>query len=185
MARQPLDLAEWELVLNKMLRYHFNISEEIKAIVIAIRKEMKPELIPLAEERANFGKTIKLAIRAMWGTEYEIDDVQKDFAGSIGKIDIENLTDDFIEDMLLQSKPLQIVLYSIRVKQKGLMEDMKAKYWDAIKDLEPMPVVRPDREALRKKSRVESAPGAATAAAPAEPAPAVEAVAAPPVEAAA
>lgn len=183
MARQPLDLAEWELVLNKMLRYHFNISEEIKALVMAIRKEMKPELIPLAEERANFGKIIKLAIRAMWGTEYEIDDVQKDFAGSIGKIDIENLTDDFIEDMLLQSKPLQIVLYSIRVKQKGLMDDTKTKYWDAIKDLEPMSVARPDREALRKKSQVEAPPAAPAPAA--EPAPAVEAVAAPPVEAAA
>jgi len=28
-----LDLEEWALVLNKMLRFHFNISEEIKAVV--------------------------------------------------------------------------------------------------------------------------------------------------------
>ena len=65
MSKQPLDTAEWELVLNKMLRYHFNISEEIKEIIIAIRKEMKPELVPMAEERANYGKIIKQAIRSM------------------------------------------------------------------------------------------------------------------------
>merc|ERR1711970_1251028 len=51
-----LDLEEWALVLNKMLRFHFNLSEEIKAVVQAIRTEMKPELIPLAEDKANFGK---------------------------------------------------------------------------------------------------------------------------------
>ena len=28
-----LDIEEWELVLNKMLKFHFNISEEIKAVV--------------------------------------------------------------------------------------------------------------------------------------------------------
>ena len=51
-----LDLEEWSLVRNKMLRFHFNISEEIKAVVQSIRAEMRPELIPLAEEKANFGK---------------------------------------------------------------------------------------------------------------------------------
>ena len=51
-----LDLKEWELILNKMLRYHFNISEEIKTVVQSIRTEMRPELIPLAEEKANYGK---------------------------------------------------------------------------------------------------------------------------------
>merc|ERR1712107_860105 len=61
-----LDIEEWELVLNKMLKFHFNISEEIKAVVQAIRTEMKPELIPLAEDKANFGKVVKKAIREMW-----------------------------------------------------------------------------------------------------------------------
>ena len=28
-----LDIEEWELVLSKMLKFHFNISEEIKAVV--------------------------------------------------------------------------------------------------------------------------------------------------------
>ena len=118
MSKQPLDTAEWELVLNKMLRYHFNISEEIKEIIIAIRKEMKPELVPMAEERANYGKIIKQAIRSMWALEYEIDDIQAEFSKSIGAVDVDNLTDDFIEDMLLQSKPLQKVLYNIRERQQ-------------------------------------------------------------------
>ena len=51
-----LDIEEWSLVRNKMLRFHFNISEEIKAVVQSIRAEMRPELIPIAEEKANFGK---------------------------------------------------------------------------------------------------------------------------------
>ena len=51
-----LDIEEWSLIRNKMLRFHFNISEEIKAVVQSIRAEMRPELIPLAEEKANFGK---------------------------------------------------------------------------------------------------------------------------------
>merc|ERR1712107_168799 len=54
-----LDLEEWALVLSKMLRFHFNISEDIKKIVQTIRVEMKPELIPLAEEKSNFGKVVK------------------------------------------------------------------------------------------------------------------------------
>ena len=51
-----LDIKEWSLIRNKMLRFHFNISEEIKAVVQSIRAEMRPELIPIAEEKANFGK---------------------------------------------------------------------------------------------------------------------------------
>ena len=79
-----LDLEEWDLVLSKMLRFHYNVSEEIKAVVQvglperksticplhyfssvfqAIRTEMKPELIPMAEDKANFGKLVKKAIR--------------------------------------------------------------------------------------------------------------------------
>merc|ERR1712203_340534 len=79
-----LDLEEWALVLNKMLRFHFNLSEEIKAVVQAIRTEMKPELIPLAEGKANFGKVVKKAIREMWSLEYEVDELQHKFAESIG-----------------------------------------------------------------------------------------------------
>merc|ERR1711863_248564 len=135
-----LDIEEWELVLNKMLKFHFNISEEIKAVVQAIRKEMKPELIPLAEDKANFGKLIKKAIREMWSLEYEVDELQAKFADSIGKLDLDNLDVDFIEDMMLKSKPLQSVLNDIRGRQIKKLEEIKAKYGEAIKDLEPMKV---------------------------------------------
>ncbi len=56
MSRQVLDLEEWDTCLAKMHRYHSNISEEVAVIVQTIRKEMKSELVPLAEEKANFGK---------------------------------------------------------------------------------------------------------------------------------
>ena len=35
----------------------------------------------------------------------------------IGGIDINNLTDDFVEDVMLQSKPLQGILMGIRLRQ--------------------------------------------------------------------
>ena len=56
MAKQVLDLEEWDLVLAKMHRYHNNIQQEVGIIVQTIRKEMKSELVPLAEEKANHGK---------------------------------------------------------------------------------------------------------------------------------
>merc|ERR1711988_334911 len=93
-----LDLEEWSLVLNKMLRFHYNISKEI-------RTEMKPELIPMAEDKSNFGKIVKRAIREMWALEYEVDELQHKFADSIGKMDLDNLDVDFIEDMMLKAKP--------------------------------------------------------------------------------
>merc|ERR1711951_48925 len=124
-----------------------NVSEEIKAVVQAIRQEMKPELIPLAEDKANFGKVIKKAIREMWSLEYEVDDLQAKFADSIGKMDLDNLDVDFIEDMMLKSKPLQSVLNDIRNRQKAKLEDVKKTYGDAIKDLEPMKVSRPPKVA--------------------------------------
>merc|ERR1712034_125196 len=138
-----LDLEEWALVLNKMLRFHFNLSEEIKAVVQAIRTEMKPELIPLAEEEANFGKVVKRAIREMWSLEYEVDELQHKFADSIGKMDLDNLDVDFIEDMMLKAKPLQTVLNCIRNRQITKLEEIKKTYGDAVKDLDGMVVSRP------------------------------------------
>ena len=54
----------------------------------------------------------------MWSMEYEIEQLQEDFAKQMGSIDIKALTDDFIEDMLLQSKPLQGILAAIRARQR-------------------------------------------------------------------
>jgi len=130
-----LDLEEWALVLSKMLRFHFNISEEIKTIVQTIRVEMKPELIPVAEEKSNYGKVVKKAIREMWSLEYEVDDLQHKFADSIGNMDLDNLDVDFIEDMMLKAKPLQSVLNCIRNRQIAKMEEIKGIYADKIKDL--------------------------------------------------
>lgn len=182
----PLDLEEWNDVLERMLRYHFNISEEIKLLVLTIRKEMKPELVPVAEEKANYGKVVKQAIRSMWALEYEIDDIQLDFAKSIGKIDISNLTDDFVEDVMLQSKPLQAILFQIRCRQKSVMEEIKKTYTEHIKDLERMKVTRPPKpepkpaepEKKEEEKKPEEKPAEEKPAE--EPAPAVEA--APPAE---
>ncbi len=79
---------------------------------------MKQELVPQAEERALYGKIVKSEIRSMWNLEYEILDLQDDFQKQLGSIDLDNLTDDFVEEALLQSKPLQSVLKAIRVRQK-------------------------------------------------------------------
>merc|ERR1712168_925050 len=173
-----LDLQEWALILNKMLRYHFNISEDIKQVVQSIRTEMRPELIPLAEEKANFGKLVKTAVREMWGLEYEVDELQSKFSDSIGTMDLDNMDVDFIEDMMLKSKPLQSLLNDIRNRQKAKLEEIKKTYGEAIKDLEVMIVERPP-----KGADVKPAEGAEEVAAekPAEPAP-EEPAAAPQVE---
>lgn len=169
-ARQVLDLEEWEECLDKMHRYHNNISQECAIIVQTIRKEMKSELVPLAEEKANFGKIVKEAIRQMWGLEYEIQEIQTEFAKGMGSIDINNLTDDFVEDVMLQSKPLQGILMAIRTRQAEKMADLKGKYWDAIKDFEPMKLTRPPKPEAKpveaKKEAAAPAPEAPKAEAP-------------------
>jgi len=149
--KQVLDLAEWDLVLAKMHRYHANIQQEVGIIVQTIRKEMKSELVPLAEEKANHGKIVKQAIRSLWALEYEIEDIQTEFAKGIGSIDIAHMTDDFVEDVMLQSKPLQGILMAIRLRQKETMEVVKKNYWEAIKDLEPMKQDRPPKPAPVKE----------------------------------
>lgn len=53
----------------------------------------------------------------MWALEYEVDELQHKFADSIGKMDLDNLDVDFIEDMMLKAKPLQTVLNDIRNRQ--------------------------------------------------------------------
>merc|ERR1712210_43607 len=177
-----LDLNEWALILNKMLRYHYNISEEIKTVVQSIRTEMRPELIPLAEDKANFGKEVKTAVREMWGLEYGVDGLQSQFSESIGAMDLDNMDVDFIEDMMLKSKPLQSVLNNIRNRQMAKLEDIKTKYEPAIMDLEimvvPRPAKRPD-ETDAEPEKVGEEPAAAAAAGEAAPAEAAAGEAAP------
>merc|ERR1719204_2919762 len=122
----------------------------------------------MAEDKSNFGKIVKRAIREMWALEYEVDELQHKFADSIGKMDLDNLDVDFIEDMMLESKPLQSVLNDIRNRQKAALDDIKKTYGDAIKDLEPMRVIRPAKAAAPEKpAEPAAAPAPAPAAAPA------------------
>merc|ERR1712241_1327706 len=162
-----LDLEEWDLVLSKLLRFHLNIQQECGIIVQTIRKEMKSELVPMAEEKATHGKIVKASIRELWALEYEIEEIQTEFAKGIGSIDIEHLTDDFVEDVMLQSKPLQGILMAIRIRQKTKMEEIKTKYWEVIKDLEPLKQPRPPKPKDEPKKPEEK-----KADAPAEPKPA-------------
>jgi len=176
MAKTVLDLEEWDLVLAKMHRYHNNIQQEVGIIVQTIRKEMKSELVPLAEEKANHGKIVKQAVRSLWALEYEIEEIQTEFAKGIGSIDINNLTDDFVEDVMLQSKPLQGILMAIRLRQKETMEGVKKTYWDVIKDLEPLKTVRPPKAAAEpaKPKEAEKPAEPSKTEAPAQAAPVTE-----------
>merc|ERR1711879_964356 len=74
---------------------------------------------------------------------------------------------------LKQSKPLQGILMAIRLRQKEKMEQIKAKYWDGIKDLEPLKAPRPPKPKDEPKPAEEKK----AEAAPAEPAPAAPAAA--------
>lgn len=185
----PIDPEEWDLVIDKLVRFHDNIQLEIVELITKIKQEMNgvgSSMVPLAEDKSNYGKQIKADIRRMWYLEYEIADLQEEFAKEMGSFDTENMTVDFIEDMLIKSKPLQIVLLGIRKKQKDTMEELKKTYGEAIKDLEALYIPRPpkpDHDTLMKMKEGMSLKDAAATdegAAP-EPAPAEEA--APPLPA--
>jgi hypothetical protein len=124
-------------------------------------------MVPVAEEKATYGKKIKADIRAMWSMEYEIEQLQEDFAKQMGSIDVKALTDDFIEDMLLQSKPLQGVLSAIRNRQRVKLADIKKEYDEAIDPLEPLYIKRPPKPKKEEAKPAEPAPAAKEAPAPA------------------
>ena len=65
----------------------------------------------------------------MWALEYEIEDLQQDFIKQLGNIDLENLTDDFVEEALLQSKPLQGVLWAIRKRQNVSAAEIAVEFY--------------------------------------------------------
>jgi len=177
----PIDPEEWDLVIDKLVRFHDNVQLEIKELVTKIKQEMNgvgSSMVPIAEEKSNYGKKLKSDIRRMWYLEYEIADLQEEFAKEMGSFDTENMTVDFIEDMLIKSKPLQIVLLGIRKKQKDTMEELKKTYADGIKDLEPLYIPRPpkpDHDTLMKMKEGMSVTDAAAKTEAADPAPAEEA----------
>jgi len=182
----PIDPEEWDLVIDKLVRFHDNIQLEIVELITKIKQEMNgvgSTMVPIAEDKSNFGKQIKADIRRMWYLEYEIADLQEEFAKEMGSFDTENMTVDFIEDMLIKSKPLQIVLLGIRKKQKDTMEELKKTYGEAIKDLEPLYIPRPpkpDHDTLMKMKEGMSLKDAAAKEEEAAPAPAEEAAPPPP-----
>merc|ERR1712107_525263 len=94
---------------------------------------------------------------------------QGEFAKGIGAIDINNLTDDFVEDVMLQSKPLQGILLAIRKRQKDKMEEIKTKYWDAIKELAALKLPRPPKPEPKPEEKKADAPAPAPAPAPEAP----------------
>lgn len=165
---QPLDLDEWDQVLGKMHRLHDNIQNEVAHIIHTIRKDMKQELVPLAEEKANYGKVVKKSIREMWSLEYEIADIQQEFNKScLAQIDINSLTDDIVEDIMLQSKPLQVILLEIRNRQKVKCEDIKKIYGEQINGLEPLKITRPPKaDPPKEEKKIEPPPVPAPETAP-------------------
>ena len=55
----PIDPEEWDLVIDKLVRFHDNIQLEIVALCAAIKKEMNgtgSSMVPIAEEKSTFGK---------------------------------------------------------------------------------------------------------------------------------
>lgn len=152
------NLEEWDQILGKLHRLHDNTQEELSVIIQTIKREMKSELIPLAEEKANFGKVVKASIREMWSLEYEITDIQAKFNQScLANLDINSLTDDIVEDIMLQSKPLQLILLTIRKRQKEKSDVIKKEYKDMIANLAPLKVNRPPKPEL-KPAEVAPAP---------------------------
>jgi hypothetical protein len=158
----------WDGTIDKLVRYHDNISIELQQLIVTIKSTMDGDgtkLVPAAEGKAAFGKKLKADIRAMWTLEYEIEQLQEDFSKQMGSIDVKALTDDFIEDMLLQSKPLQGILGAIRTKQRVKLADIKKEYDAAIEPLEPLYIKRPPKPAAPAPAA--PAPAAVEAPAPA------------------
>lgn len=166
-------IALWDATIDKMVRFHDNISTEVQQLIIAIQKTRDAEgtkMVPGAEAKAAFGKKIKADIREMWSLEYEVEQLQEDFSKQMGSIDIKALTDDFIEDMLLQSKPLQGILAAIRSRQREKLTNIKKEYDEHIDSLEPLYIQRPPKPAPPPKEEpkpAEPAPAAQEAPAPA------------------
>ena len=55
----PIDPEEWDLVIDKLVRFHDNIQLEIRELIAKIKQEMNgvgSSLVPSAEEKSNFGK---------------------------------------------------------------------------------------------------------------------------------
>ena len=57
----PIDPEEWDLVIDKLVRFHDNIQLEIKELINKIKAEMNglgSSMVPLAETKAEYGKVL-------------------------------------------------------------------------------------------------------------------------------
>merc|ERR1711997_1181902 len=134
----------WDLTIDKMVRFHDNISTEVQQLIITIQKTRDGEgnkMVPMAEEKAAFGKKIKADIRAMWSMEYEIEQ-------------------------------LQGILGAIRGRQRVKLAEIKKEYDAAIEPLEPLYIKRPPKPAPKPKEEAKPAPAEPEPAAKEAPAPA-------------
>ena len=55
----PIDPEEWDLIIDKLVRFHDNIQLEIKELINKIKQEMNglgSSMVPIAEQKAEFGK---------------------------------------------------------------------------------------------------------------------------------
>merc|ERR1712121_555716 len=134
-----LDLEEWTNVRNKMIKYHENITSEVKGMVVEMITAFKPELMGKAETLSKLGQVIEVAIGEMLKLEEEVTALEKQFQGFVGcswaDLDLENLDVDFIEDLMLRAKPTNAILQDIRNRQIVKLDKVKNEYWEKIKEL--------------------------------------------------
>ena len=61
-------IALWDLTIDKMVRLHDNISTEVQQLIISIQKTRDAEgtkMVPVAEEKATFGKVKSILVKSM------------------------------------------------------------------------------------------------------------------------
>ena len=142
-----LDLGEWAEVRDKLHRFHTDITDRVKAIVMEMMTAFKPELMVTAEQESKRGQEVEAVIETMWVLEDECAVMEDKFQGFVGcswdELDIENVDVDFIEDLMLRAKPMNEGLADVRARQVARLAEVRATYWDAIKGLEGMVVKRP------------------------------------------
>jgi len=142
-----LDLEEWGMVRDKMLRLHTNVTDSVKGYVQEMMTAFRPELMSEAEKQSKFGQEVMTTIEGMWVLEEECGVLEQKFQGFVGcswdELDLDNVDVDFIEDLMLRAKPMNASLSDVRGRQMKKLAEVKTTYWERVKDLEGLPVKRP------------------------------------------
>merc|ERR1719500_669422 len=142
-------MSVWAEVRDKLHRFHTDITDRVKAIVMEMMIAFKPELMVTAEQESRRGQEVEAVIETMWVLEDEcavMEDKFQDFVGcSWDELDIENVDVDFIEDLMLRAKPMNDKLSEVRDRQIKELAKVKETYWDIVRDLEGLSVPRPTK----------------------------------------